>query len=412
MAFFNYCILSSNSVDQKHPDKYSNFEFLAGVDSVSEIQPKGACFDELKKYYAEKKDWLFGYFSYELKDETEHLSSTNPDRLDFPTLHFFQPRYVIAVKDGMIHFYYLEELDTEDTLRVFVKKMLTILPEKNQEHKSVHIIQGLNKSDYIEKIIKIKEHIQRGDIYEINFCSEFFSENAVIDPDYVFKRMNAYSPMPFAAMYRLAEKYILCASPERFMAKRKNKIISQPIKGTARRGSDPESDKKIIKKLYEDPKERSENVMIVDLVRNDLSRTAEKGSVKVESLFEVSSFKNLHQMISTITSEMRNTSDWLEVIRNAFPMGSMTGAPKVKAMELIEAFEERKRGVYSGSIGYINPEGDFDFNVVIRSILYNTEKSTLSFMVGSAITVNADPEQEYLECLLKAESMKNALTGE
>ncbi len=215
--------------------------------------------------------------------------------------------------------------------------------------------------------------------------------------------------MPFSAFSKVQERFLMCASPERYLAKRGTKIISQPIKGTARRGKSTDEDQKIISTLYNDEKERSENVMIVDLVRNDLSRTAAKGSVKVEELFGIKTFLQLHQMTSTIVSELDPKFDISDVLKTTFPMGSMTGAPKIRAMQIIEEFEKTKRGWYSGTIGYISPEGDFDLNVIIRSILYNLSEKYLSFMVGSAITIGAEAEKEYDECLLKSVAMKKVL---
>lgn len=161
--------------------------------------------------------------------------------------------------------------------------------------------------------------------------------------------------------------------------------------------------------LAKDEKERSENIMIVDLVRNDLSKTAVKGSVKVEELCKVYSFDQVHQMISTVTSQIEENTHPIDVIKSTFPMGSMTGAPKISAMKIIENLEETKRGLYSGAVGYITPRGDFDFNVVIRSILYNHTQKYISFSVGSAITSKSDPLKEYEECLVKAKAMHEVL---
>ncbi|NLF41175.1 MAG: anthranilate synthase component I family protein, partial [Bacteroidales bacterium] len=251
----------------------------------------------------------------------------------------------------------------------------------------------------------VKDHIQKGDIYEMNFCMEFFAENCFIDPFESYLRLNDISPAPFSAFYRLPEHYLLCSSPERFIQKNGDTIISQPIKGTARRGTSPEKDEEIKTELFNNLKERSENVMIVDLVRNDLSHTAVKDSVKIDELFGIYSFAQVHQMVSTITSKIKSGIHFSDVIRHAFPMGSMTGAPKIRAMQIIEEYEITKRGLYSGSVGYISPEGDFDFNVVIRSIQYNQSLQSLSFMTGSAITSLANAGDEYQECLLKAKAM-------
>ncbi len=410
-VFPHYCLLNSNSREQDKPDNYSKYEFLAGVDAIEVMPVSTNSFKDLQTFHSTKKDWLFGYFSYELKDEIEKLSSSNPDRLGFPKVNFFQPRYVLRAKAGMLHVDYLVEYTSAHEANAFVETILREESESETTLKSIQINSQIEKEEYIQIINKIKDHIRRGNIYEINYCTEFFSENVKINPVSVYKRMNSISPMPFSAVYRTDQYFAICCSPERFLANRNNKIISQPIKGTARRNADKEEDERIINQLKSDPKERAENIMIVDLVRNDLSRTSQKGSVQVEELFGISSFRNLHQMISTITSLKRADVNFVDVIRSAFPMGSMTGAPKIRAMELIEELEKNKRGLYSGSIGYIEPDGDFDFNVVIRTVLYNDQKLNLSFMVGSAITVNADPEKEYFECLLKAESMRKALEG-
>ena len=201
----------------------------------------------------------------------------------------------------------------------------------------------------------------------------------------------------------------MCSSPERYLCKRGSELISQPIKGTAGRNADPNKDRQVIFELQNDLKERSENIMITDLVRNDLSKIASKGSVEVVELCKVYSFKQVHQMISTITAKVSGSTNPVMCIENTFPMGSMTGAPKLSAMQIIESLENTKRGLYSGSIGYFEPKGDFDFNVVIRSILYNSEKPYVSFSVGSAITAQATPEKEYEECLLKAKAMRETL---
>lgn len=409
-SFSLYCVLNSNSNSQLQADKYSKYNFLAGIDRIETLQCDGDPFRALQNFYDKKSDWLFGYLSYDLKNKIEDLSSNNPDKLEFPEITFFQPRYVLSILKDEIYLEYLPDHNTEEQATSFLQSLLE--PQVIDSHftETIDLLSNFNKSEYIKTINVIQEHIQKGDIYEMNFCTEFFAHDASINPIDVYERMNFLSPMPFSALFRDNDHYALCGSPERFIAKRADKIISQPIKGTARRSENREEDEKLIEQLKHDPKERAENVMIVDLVRNDLSRTAEKGSVIVEELFGISSFRNLHQMISTITSKIKPGTDITEVIRHAFPMGSMTGAPKVRAMELIEEFETSKRGLYSGSIGYISPDGDFDFNVVIRSILYNSKTSTLSYMVGSAITAAANPEQEYYECMLKAETMKKALS--
>jgi para-aminobenzoate synthetase component 1 len=252
-------------------------------------------------------------------------------------------------------------------------------------------------------------HIHRGNIYEANFCQEFYAENLSIDALKIYTKLNQISKPPFATYVKLFDKYIMCASPERYLKKIGAKLISQPIKGTAPRSKDSEIDEKLKINLQKDEKERSENVMIVDLVRNDLSKSAEKGSVVVEELCEVYSFEQVHQMISTITSKVSSEIHPVRLLKETFPMGSMTGAPKYAAMQIIEELESFKRGVYSGAVGYFTPDSDFDFNVVIRSILYNESKRYVSYAVGSAITAKSVAEKEYQECVLKAKAMRQVL---
>ena len=249
--------------------------------------------------------------------------------------------------------------------------------------------------------------MQRGDCYEINFCQEFFAENIAIDALATYNKLVDISPNPFSCFYKIEDKYLLCASPERYVKKEGTTIISQPIKGTYKRNLlNPITDNANKIALQQSTKDKSENVMVVDLVRNDLSKICEQGSVEVEELFGVYTFPQVHQMISTIKGIVRDDTDFADVLKATFPMGSMTGAPKKRVMELIEHYEQTKRGVYSGCVGYINPQQDFDFNVVIRSLLYNNTNKYLSYQVGGGITFYSNAENEYEECLLKAEAMK------
>ena len=252
-------------------------------------------------------------------------------------------------------------------------------------------------------------HIQRGDIYEANFCQEFYSENCRINPLETFNKLNNISKPPFATFLKIEDKYLMSATPERYIKKDGCKVISQPIKGTEKRSDNKKEDQQLALELSNDEKERSENIMIVDLVRNDLSHTAKRGTVKVEELCKVYTFMQVHQMISTITSEVDEDISPIEILKTTFPMGSMTGAPKISAMKIIEELEETKRGLYSGSVGYFKQNGDFDFNVIIRSILYNATKQYISYSVGSAITVKSNPLKEYEECLVKAKAMRQVL---
>lgn len=392
----------------EYPQEYSSHEAILAVDAFTAIQTdyKNA-FDDLKQYQSQTKDWLFGYLAYDLKNDTEQLQSENFDGLDFPDLFFFQPKKVFLINENKVEIQYLGLC--EDEMESDWDEIAAIKPETGKTATGIAIQQRVSKSEYLFKVNKMLEHIHRGDIYEANFCMEFFAEKAKLVPCEVYQKLNAISQPPFAGFFKNNKHYLMLASPERYLRKEGSKIISQPIKGTARRHEEATEDAQIKAALAENPKERSENIMIVDLVRNDLAHTAQKGSVHVEELCKVHTFKQVHQMISTIVSEVADGLSPVDIIKTTFPMGSMTGAPKIAAMKRIEELEETKRGVYSGALGYFTPQGDFDFNVVIRSILYNATSDYLSFSVGSAITAEATAENEYEECLLKAKAMREVL---
>ncbi|MDC1464243.1 anthranilate synthase component I family protein [Polaribacter sp.] len=398
--------LDSNNYQQQ----YASFDSALAVEEFTSIKTDYTnAFDKLKEYQTITKDYIFGYISYDVKNDVERLSSENFDGLDFPDLYFFQPQKLILIKGENIEFHYLKMVDNEiesDFNTICATEISTILPDSA---KKIKIKLRIHKDEYYSKVHTILDHIKRGDLYEANFCQEFYAENASINPVEVYKHLNDISEPPFASFLKMDHQYALCASPERYLKKEGLKIISQPIKGTAKRLIRAIDDDKIATDLSRDIKERAENVMIVDLVRNDLSKTAKIATVKVEELCKVYSFKQVHQMISTVVSEIDTTTHPIETLRSTFPMGSMTGAPKVSAMKIIEKLEETKRGLYSGTIGYFTPENDFDFNVVIRSILYNAEKKYISYSVGGAITEKSVVEKEYEECLLKAKAMKYVL---
>ena len=402
--FHQIVYLDSNN----YPQNYTSFDAVLAIDAHTEIRCNYCdAFRKLKKYKNNTKDFIFGYLSYDLKNDTEDLTSDNFDGLNFTDLYFFQPKKLFFIKNNELEVRYLEEFEHEiesDLTNIF-KHELT----KNKIEHDVKVHKRITKKEYLKKLDLILEHIHRGDIYEVNFCQEFYAENAIIDPLEVYLHLNEISKPPFAGFVKIDDQFLLSASPERFVTKENNKIISQPIKGTAKRLNNKTADKDLALALELDEKERSENIMIVDLVRNDLSKTAIKGKVKVEELCKVYTFEQVHQLISTVTSLIDDKTDSIDVIKSLFPMGSMTGAPKISAMKIIEQYESTKRGIYSGAIGYFTPTDDFDFSVVIRSILYNSTKKYLSYSVGGAITSKSDPEKEYQECLLKAIAMKKAL---
>jgi para-aminobenzoate synthetase component 1 len=397
--------LDSNDYNQK----YTTFNKVLAIGVVSDLKTDvvGA-FAKLQNFQKKKKDFLFGYLSYDLKNDTEDLVSKNKDGLAFPDLYFFQPKKIFIIKEEKLELLY--DSSCSDEIETDLKQIERIITTERRNPKLLKIAPRISKEDYLIKIDRIKKHIQRGDTYETNFCMEYYSNNSTIDALNTYNKLNELSKPPFACFLKINNHYLLSASPERFIRKEGVKLISQPIKGTIRRGFDKKEDQKLITQLKNDPKEQSENIMIVDLVRNDLSKTATKNSVIVEELSKVYTFKQVHQMISTIVSKVDKNQNPVAIIKSLFPMGSMTGAPKISTMKIIEKLEETKRGLYSGAVGYFTPQGDFDFNVVIRSILYNSQKEYVSYSVGGAITSKSDPEKEYQECLLKARAMKEVLT--
>ncbi len=398
-------ILDSNTqiIHPELPTNYINYDLISGVDALDVLEVNMDAFNSLRAFHLQHKDWLFGYLSYDLKNEVEQLNSKNHDGICAASLSFFIPKYVLLLKGNklVIHTY-----ETKEKCKQFLVKL-----EINSEEQISAVIfqQRESKDVYLQKIAQIKRHIQRGDIYEMNYCQEFFAKEINLNPIVVFQELNKNTTTPFSSFLKLDYLSVMCASPERFIRKLGNQLISQPIKGTRKRGENIEQDIILSKELITSEKDISENVMITDLVRNDLSITATKGSVKVKELCGVYTFEKAHQMITTITSEVDEKVHFSTILKSVFPMGSMTGAPKLKAMELIEEFESFKRGMFSGAIGYITPKGDFDFNVVIRTILYNASAKYLSVGVGGAITIKSDAEEEYEECLVKVKPIFEVL---
>jgi para-aminobenzoate synthetase component I len=379
--------------DTNHGDRDTNQD-LASKPSLEQLQ----------QFLDVHKDWCFGHFNYELKDEIEGLHSSHEEQMGFPQLYFFVPKYVLQLNEKELSVGSLEN----DHAEVYQQIIETVIEAEIVP--SVQVKERMNHEEYIHSIKKIQQHILRGDCYELNYCMEFFAEDAVVEPVNIYQSLTQISPNPFSAFYKVNDSYLLCASPERFLRKKGKELLSQPIKGTLRRDTNDSAEDEVLKQqLYKSSKDRSENVMVVDLVRNDLSRVCEEGTVKVEELFGVYSFPQVHQMISTVSGQVRGEVSFAEMMKALFPMGSMTGAPKRKVMQLIDRYEPTARGIFSGAVGYISPEKDFDFNVVIRSILYNSNTHYLSYYVGSGITWYSDAEKEYEECLLKAEAIRKVL---
>ncbi|RXK58514.1 anthranilate synthase component I family protein [Lacibacter luteus] len=402
---FNIC----SFLDNHHYRLPGNsYECLVGCGEISVLQLNaGTALEQLQQWLLQHEgEWRFGHLGYDLKTEIESLPSLHENKTGFSDLCFFVPEYVFQLSETELK---IGSVNNDQDLIFHEIKAEQL--SSTQTKQPLQIKERISKEVYVDTIETIRKHILRGDCYELNYCMEFFAENAVLDPLQCYKALTTISPNPFSAFYKVSNSYLLCASPERFLRKEGSRLISQPIKGTIKRNNaDAVADDLLKQQLYKSAKDRSENVMVVDLVRNDLSRVCKEGTVQVDELFGIYSFPQLYQMISTISGQVNEALSFTDILRATFPMGSMTGAPKRKVMQLIELYEQTRRGLFSGAVGYIAPTGDFDFNVVIRSIFYNAVTNYLSYIVGSGITFYSNAEQEYDECLLKADAIRKVLS--
>lgn len=402
---FNICAFLDN---HQYQSTHTSVECIAGCGAIAMV-PANATLSDLDAFLQQHRgQWIFGHIGYDTKNQVETmLPSHKQDGIEFPDLYFFVPSVVLQLKQDKLEIICYGQ---EDPVTIF-ESITHTLPETSVVLPPLQIKPRLDKTAYIQVIQQLRQHILRGDCYEINYCQEFYATDADINPPALYQQLTNLSPNPFACYYKIDHRYLLCASPERFLQKKGNKLISQPIKGTISRNLNNDAlDLQLKEALKLSEKDKSENVMVVDLVRNDLSKVCTEGTVHVKELFGIYSFPQVHQMISTIEGELSASTPFSSVLKACFPMGSMTGAPKKRVMELIDQYEPTKRGLYSGAVGYIDPQGDFDFNVVIRSILYNEKNRYLGYQVGGGITFYSDPEKEYEECLLKAAAIRKVLS--
>ncbi|MBO0936061.1 anthranilate synthase component I family protein [Fibrella sp. HMF5335] len=411
-AHFDAVVLLNNNGVAYPNDPFPN-RLYVGAKRVVLFTGKGDL-QTLSDFHEQHRCHLVGYVGYDLKNQLESLHSRHPDRLGFPDSWFFEPLYILQFERDAV----VIQTDEPDAgpWQAWLTEPDGLLPlpvaagrSEAALGKQPIVEARVNQTDYEAAVRHIRGLIEEGDVYELNYCMEFFAEPITLAPVAAYQALCTRSPMPFSVLLKQGRRYVLGASPERFLKKTGSRLISQPIKGTIRRGNTPAEDKALKDELRNSEKEQAENLMIVDLVRNDLARSAQVGSVRVDELFGIYTFQQLHQMISTVSATARPGVSLADILGNAFPMGSMTGAPKIRAMERIDELEATRRGIYSGAIGYITPDGDFDFNVVIRSLFYNADTHYASFSVGSAITYDADPATEYAECLLKATAMREVI---
>lgn len=401
-GFDSACCLDANG----YSDPYGRLDrFIAAGEKEGFVSEGSDTFAGLQQFIdTHPGSWIPGFLAYDLKNETEDLQSRHPRHLAFPDAYFFVPLYTLRFYGDSV------EIRADDPQQLIsVIEQADPATDGDTAAPAPEIKSRMSRSDYLETFESLRQHIIRGDIYEVNLCQEFYAEHTQINPLATYLKLNRVSPTPFSCFFKYRQLYILSASPERFLLKKGLQLIAQPIKGTAPRDPDPDTDELLKQELRTNAKEIAENIMIVDLVRNDLTRSARPGSVKAASLLDVRSFRQVHQLVSTVVCDIQPGLSVTTAIKNTFPAGSMTGAPKISAMELIDRYEYSRRGVYSGAVGYFSPDGDFDFNVVIRTMLYDAASGYLSFHTGGAITANADGDKEYGECLVKARAILEVL---
>lgn len=406
-----------HKLDASQISKYDSIFWLTGgegkksylaLGNLSETETSdNQNWEALAQFQDNLNDWCFGWLNYDLKNELEQLTSENTPVFNNPKLKFIQPELVFEWENETIICHYFPEQNNIAEIHELVD-LLWSAPSNEILGKptAIDLKARITKTEYLQHIEHIKQHIQIGDIYEANFCQQYIATGE-IDPYLTFKKLSDISPTPFGTFVKYKEFYTMGASPERFIKRKGQQLISEPIKGTAKRGRTKEEDTQLKAELKQSEKDITENVMIVDLTRNDLSKTAKKGSVKVTELCGIYTFPQVHQMISTIESTIENGITNTEILKSIFPMPSMTGVPKIKALEIIDQQESFQRELFSGSIGFIKPNGDFDFNVVIRTLFYNKKQQSISYAVGGAITADSDPEKEYEESLLKAKAIRS-----
>ena len=405
LAWANDFPLVANYTSNGIPYPYHGFDELLAVSSGDALGlDQDNAFESLHQNLTNKPNLLCGFLAYDLKNQVEKLTSDNPDYIGFPQLLFFEPELYLYFEQDEIKVF-----SQDDKIQDTIQRILNTAVPDSLTLPTIQLQQRVSREEYIQQVERVRQYILEGEVYEMNYCMEFYAERVDLSPLPIYLALNSVSPTPFSGFLRYKDRYLMCASPERYLKKVAQKLISQPIKGTIRRGATPEEDLQLQQQLRHDEKELAENMMIVDLVRNDLRRSCATGTIQVEEMFGIYGFRQVSQMISTISGQLRPESGIADALSGSFPMGSMTGAPKIRAMEIIEELEATKRGLYSGAFGYIKPNQDFDFNVVIRSLQYNATTGYLSFMVGSAITYDSIPEKEYDECLLKARAIMQVL---
>ncbi len=355
-------------------------------------------------------DWWYGHVTYDHKEQLHGLRSPHAPETDLPSSEWHVPRWVIEWRAGHAVLHVRPDEDPHA-----VRELQERIAQPVRGHSGSMPgawTSRTSRRQYLDQAAAFMQHIQRGDIYEVNYCIERQAHWPGLDPFAAFARLLERSAAPFAAFHRRGTQFTLCASPERFLTFQDERCWGEPMKGTRPRGRTPEEDLQLKAELAADPKERSENIMALDVMRNDLSQVALPWSVKVEELCAVRSYPRVHQLVSTVTMQRRPDIGPFDVVNAAFPMASMTGAPKHRAMQLIDVLEDQRRGLYSGTLGFFAPDGTGDLNVVIRAVRYDTTSGLARLSTGSALTAQCDPVKEWEECAVKARSVIEALSDD
>lgn len=372
-------------------------------------------FQSLTKSLKNQQKKYFGYFGYELKNQLEEtLKSGKKSPINLPNLWMINFGLVLEFDHNQkILTVFSSTPSSQRKLGSIIKRITGLKMDPSfrwdDDANIINLTSNFSKSSYLKKVQQIQNHIKNGDIYQANLTRKFFGkfDKKPQNSFEIFLKLNFESPANYSSFLKLNDNFIISSSPELFLQINEfGKVLSSPIKGTAKRFSDKNLDKKSKQNLQNSPKEQAENLMIVDLVRNDLSKYCEIGSIKVENLFKTSSYKTLHHLSSDISGIKKPNTTNLDVIKSCFPAGSMTGAPKIKAMEICQNLEKQNRGIYSGAIGFISKE-ICELSVVIRTLII--QKNNFEFQVGGAITFDSKPNLEWQETINKAKGIAKTL---
>lgn len=348
---------------------------------------------DLIEHYQKKGFYAVGYIGYDYLDfvDIDLIHKEKQFKNQFPDLHFN-----IYSKDQI-------ELSTTEQLLETCNPS-DVKPQVKSPDNNVKY--SVSREQYLSNIDRIKRYIEDGDIYQVNL-THFLSVDSEQKPIDLFMRYYCSQPVPYGIYINFTDYHLIGGSMELFIEKSGQNIITRPIKGTAKRHIDEKKDYKIREELQKSAKERAENLMIVDLMRNDLSRVCKTGSIKVNELFNIKSYKTLHQMESEVSGKLNEDTSLNDIIFNLFPPGSVTGAPKKRAIEIIDELENHSRGPYCGCAGIFTPGGDFTLCVSIRTAVL--QESTLNYWAGSGIVYDSDAKKEYDETMLKSQAFLKSL---